>query len=247
MVFTVNDYTRRSMYIVAQNWKNSEKQKNSEKHTKKEGENMEKAVKVVLAMFACATLMFGGVVAGYYALMPPQADSAVIPDAEEPQTPVVQAAAAAYVPPPVSAPAPSPAPVLVQSSTRIVYEYVYIHDGIVETTEEIAPYFLLNADEARLRTLFEDWEVVQFSAETVVLRRELESSGIQRYIVGVQDGYVSVFYSRPHSDSGDETRLKEITNTRVSALPEDEQRRLMEGVPVNGEDELLRILQDYGS
>ena len=188
---------------------------------------------VIAVASACAGLGLFGLFAGYQRFMP-------VTDFDEH---AVQARidTAAAVPAPI--PMAASAPVKIQPTTQMVYEYVYSDDGFIETAEETAPYFLLDADEERISMLFSDWEILQFSEDTVVMRKEMPGASIQHYIVSVQDGFVSVFYQQPINGS----ILKEITNTPVSTLHEDEQRRLLRGVPVSGEDELIRILQDYGS
>lgn len=62
-----------------------------------------------------------------------------------------------------------------------------------------------------------------------------------RYMVGTSNGFVAVFYGT----SGE--ALKEITTTPTTALPPEEQQRLLEGIRVYTNEELVRVLQDYGS
>ena len=64
-----------------------------------------------------------------------------------------------------------------------------------------------------------------------------------RYVVGMANGFVAVFYAVP---KGGET-LKELTATPTIALPLEEQRRLLEGIMVYTDEQLVKILQDYGS
>ncbi len=127
--------------------------------------------------------------------------------------------------------------------TLMVYEYVYKDDGAMEVAEETAPYFMLNMNEEKLKERFEDWEVITFSPEKVVMRKTIDGISDQHYVVSVQDGYITVFYQNPVNG----TTLKEVTETPISSLSEDDRYMLEQGVLVSGEEELIRILEDYSS
>jgi len=141
-------------------------------------------------------------------------------------------------------PSPSPMPEIakIRADTTIVYEYHH-EDGQTDTSQEAAPYFLIGMTEEEMTSQFTDWKVVEFSADKVVMRREIPGKSGQYYIVGVKDGYVAVFYQTPING----TNLKEITDTPVSTLPASDRQRLEDGIEITGDAALARIMQDYGS
>jgi len=63
------------------------------------------------------------------------------------------------------------------------------------------------------------------------------------YILGELNGFVALYLERasPGLD------IVEVTNIPLAALPPDEQQRLLEGIRIDGEEELARFLQDFGS
>ena len=61
-----------------------------------------------------------------------------------------------------------------------------------------------------------------------------------RYRIGTDHGFVAVFYTL------DET-LKERTRTPESTLSQEERERLAGGIYIYTEEQLVRVLQDYGS
>ena len=65
------------------------------------------------------------------------------------------------------------------------------------------------------------------------------------FIVTSYEGYVAILHFEP-SGKG-EWQLHEVTTTPVSGLSHEEQERLIAGIPVYTQEELTRILQDYGS
>ena len=128
-------------------------------------------------------------------------------------------------------------------STKMVYQYYYPSDDVTETAEEVPPYFLVGLTRSDMETIYQEWELLSFSPKEVVLRRTVEGNSHERYIVGVKNGYVAVFYEEEQNG----VSLKEQTNIPVSSLDEEEQKRLAEGILVVGKDRLAQVLQDYGS
>ena len=127
-------------------------------------------------------------------------------------------------------------------STKMVYQYYYPSDDVTETAEEVPPYFLVGLTRSDMETIYQEWELLSFSPKEVVLRRTVEGNSHERYIVGVKNGYVAVFYEEEQNG----VSLKEQTNIPVSSLDEEEQKRLAEGILVVGKDRLAQVLQDYG-
>ena len=72
-----------------------------------------------------------------------------------------------------------------------------------------------------------------------------EDEETHSFIVTSYDGYVIILYSEANGKA--EWVIHEITTTPVSGLPYEEQERLISGIPVYTEEELIRILQDYES
>jgi hypothetical protein len=62
-----------------------------------------------------------------------------------------------------------------------------------------------------------------------------------KFTVASENGYIVVYYA------GESPQIKEITFTPINALPAEEQERLARGIHIYTEEELVRILEDYGS
>ena len=131
----------------------------------------------------------------------------------------------------------------ISEDTSIIYEYYYTEDGRIDVTEEDSPYFLLGKTEKDLGDLFTEWQIRDFDDDRVIMRKTVEGKSNQYYIIGIQDGYVAIFYKNEVNCNN----LKEITDTAVSILPIEEQQKLLKGIEVNGEENLVKILEDYGS
>ena len=62
------------------------------------------------------------------------------------------------------------------------------------------------------------------------------------YLVTISDGYIVVYNSESNGGG-----VKMSTNTYVGALSTEDQERLLYGIRVYTDEELVRILQNYGS
>lgn len=126
--------------------------------------------------------------------------------------------------------------------TKLIYEYRYISDKVIRRKEK--PIFpeLINKTASEIENAFNDWEIVSFGKDEIVLRKDIIDSDTTDYLLKDYNGVVAVFYN---VDS--EEKLKEYTETPTALLPENEQALLKEGIPVKGNKNLLKILQDYES
>ncbi|GHU55606.1 hypothetical protein AGMMS49975_17640 [Clostridia bacterium] len=133
-------------------------------------------------------------------------------------------------------------PIVLSESAKITYKYKYNSDDkTIETTEKL-PYFLAGLGREQIAKIYENWKISDFSATSLVLSRTVDEAS-EKYIVGVKDGYIAVFYD----DAQKQDNVMEVTDIPVASLTSDEQIRLGRGIRIKGEKELAEILQDYGS
>lgn len=131
----------------------------------------------------------------------------------------------------------------INENTIMVYEYYYKGDNKTDSSSEVAPYFLIDKTEKQLKEIFPNWDIATFELNKVVLRKTVEGNIVEQYVVGVSEGYIAVFHKEPINDN----TLKEVTDIPLGVLPLEEQEKLSAGIQVSGEDELAKILEDYGS
>ncbi len=127
-------------------------------------------------------------------------------------------------------------------NTKMIYEYYYTTDGITKIKEETVPTELVNKTKKNIENIFDEWSVLSFNSDEVVLRKNIAGSSEINYILKEYNGFVAVFYNIDNSEE-----LKEITKTPISVLPENEQNLLKKGISVQGNKNLIKILQDYES
>ncbi|MCL2169016.1 MAG: hypothetical protein FWB74_03215 [Defluviitaleaceae bacterium] len=128
----------------------------------------------------------------------------------------------------------------ISAGTIITYEHYNPQTSEHETRLEFAPPALQGLTQPELSLMFADWRVLSFSPYNVHLRQNPELSS-RSFTISVHEGFIAVFYD------DDKTHVKELTTRPASALPIQEQMRLLEGIRVTGNEELIRALEDFGS
>lgn len=128
-------------------------------------------------------------------------------------------------------------------STKLVYEYYYEGDGEIKREEEIPPYFLIDMSRQDVEEKFPDWQLKSFSQSEVIMRKNIPGKVKERYIIREYDGYVAVFFEEPV----DGVNLRELTDTPVATLTEEDQKKLKIGISILGDEELIKALENYES
>ncbi|MBO8434620.1 MAG: hypothetical protein IAC55_04775 [Tyzzerella sp.] len=131
----------------------------------------------------------------------------------------------------------------ISESTKMVYQYYYKDESLLEESEEVPPYFLIGFDFNDMLEYYPDWQIVSFSGKRVVMRKIVDTKNDENFVVTQKDGYIAVYYE----DSESQRTLYEITETPVSTLTQEEQVRINDGIIIKGEYELAKVLAEYNS
>ncbi len=137
------------------------------------------------------------------------------------------------------------APARISASTQIVYKATY-ECGHEETSTMSAPPEMAGLTREELAREMDAWTITEYSATRVTLwqkRPGMSPACLANMHVGDKDGWVTVF----HGDPLRRCMPKSVTRIRVSDLPPGERNDLRSGIPVSGEEDLLRILESLAS
>lgn len=160
-------------------------------------------------------------------------------------------------------------------STRIVYQYYYTLDDKLVTDECEPPYYLIDMTRQQFEDYYKDWQLISFSTEKVVVRQSINDRNTQGYyLIRAFEGKIAVFFDYTQDFNAafeaavatgqykdgekdlyfDEFMkinkdhyLREIIDTAITVLPTEEQEKLKDGILVYGEEELIRLLENYTS
>ena len=126
-----------------------------------------------------------------------------------------------------------------RTDTVIEYIYSYKGDGITETATAPIPPYLVGLTEAETRESLAGFDVTYFSPEKLTVVKTLDGNSRQHYYLAEKNGYLAVYYKRGGG-------LKEMTNTPVSSLSDDE-KNLLVNTEIVGKTNLARLLEDIES
>ena len=130
----------------------------------------------------------------------------------------------------------------VSETTNIAYRRYYTKDGLTDVYENFALPFLYDKNKGEVQMMIPEWNVLLFNGRNVILQKEFSGKSQQHYMLGVQDGFIAVF-----TDDGNSTKLMEVTTFPLVSLDQTEKQRLQSGIYIEGEENLNKALEDYGS
>jgi len=121
------------------------------------------------------------------------------------------------------------------------YEFYNESTEATDSLQGECPIELVGKNMADVKAYYSDWQVMSFSPDNVLLRKVIGVNDDERYVVGVYDDCVAVFYENT------EDGIYMLTDIPISGLEHDKQVMLNDGIYVEGKDRLRRILEDYSS
>ena len=128
-------------------------------------------------------------------------------------------------------------------NTKLIYRYFYTQDNVMKETTEPAPEFLQGLNMEQMESICSDWDIIRFSSEKVIMRKVIEGSSKEAYVIGEKDGYLAVYFD----DVEKGPQLKEKTEIPLHVLPAEDVKKITKGIRINGDEDLVRILSDYNS
>ena len=126
-------------------------------------------------------------------------------------------------------------------NTKIVYETFYTNCNHIENTTEEIKSEDVNQNENYFKNKYLDWNVNNFTEDTVELYKKIDGICYKHYVVKEKDGYIAIY----SLDSENNENLKEVTEIYTQYLPEEDVKLLKNGIKVLGDNELARVLADF--
>ena len=124
--------------------------------------------------------------------------------------------------------------------TAITFRQFDQTTGERTSRESPAPSFMIGQTAADLQGAFHQWEVLSFSETAVVMERTIASLPAVLYTIGEADGQVVVYQG---VQSTGKVWLE--TGTDLGRFPLEDQQKILQGIPIFSEDELIRRLEDF--
>lgn len=103
------------------------------------------------------------------------------------------------------------------------------------------PEELVNLTKEEVEDFYDDWEVQEFSANKIVLVKEISSLCDEHFIIKLGEKYVQIF----HLESDGNLVLYKTTDISRDYLPAEDIAKLEQGMYVFGEGKLNSIIEDF--
>ena len=103
------------------------------------------------------------------------------------------------------------------------------------------PQELVNLTEEELGAYYKGWEIEEFSPSKIILTKEINSLCDEHFIIKLGEKYVQVF----HLELDGNLVVYETTDISREYLPEEDIKKLEEGIYVFGEGKLNSVLEDF--
>ncbi|WDV47531.1 BofC C-terminal domain-containing protein [Clostridiaceae bacterium M8S5] len=128
-------------------------------------------------------------------------------------------------------------------------EYVYNYTKCNHTLKEIqnptSNIIGMNKEEYMLYLTKNNpqWELIDFSSDRITMSIDKKQLCPEHFIIGVENGLIAI-----HKVDEDGNKvLYKIINNSIKLLNEIDQQKLIEGIVVNNEEEMIEVLENFSS
>lgn len=129
----------------------------------------------------------------------------------------------------------------IKTTYNTLFEIHYFNEnGELLRSETINNNNLINKNKKEISAIFKDYKIELFSKDKVILSK-VEVTPAPSYILGQQDGYISIF-EKSHNNH---TEIIETTDILVSTLPNSDIELLREGITFEKRSDVYIALESY--
>lgn len=126
-------------------------------------------------------------------------------------------------------------------NSNITFETYYNRCGHTEIEKKPIATEDVNKEEEYFIDKYPEWTLKNFESDNILLYKEINDICKKHYLIKEKDGYIAIYTL----DSNDNETLKEVTDTLVKYLPQEDIDLLKKGIRANGDSELTQKLGDY--
>ena len=123
----------------------------------------------------------------------------------------------------------------------ICFQKHYKECGHTIITKEQISSSEVNKDEEYFKNSYSDWDIESFNSDEVKLYKEMEGICGKHYLITIKDEHIAIYTMENNGNK----KLKEVTDIPIQYLPKDDVELLNRGITANGDNELLKKLEDF--
>lgn len=125
------------------------------------------------------------------------------------------------------------------NSSTIFEIHYYNGEKKLKKIEKLVNNSLTNKSEEEILKIFEGYKIESFSPKKVVLSK-IEEEIKEEYILGEENGYITIFFK---NNSGN--KVLETTNISINSLPESDIELLKKGISFDSKNDIYISLESY--
>jgi hypothetical protein len=131
------------------------------------------------------------------------------------------------------------------AKTKLYYIRSYKKSDTTTISQEHISVDLLNLDRASFELKNQDWTVIDFSPEKIFMEKDIENFGPGSFTLTTKwEGSSERLELYEYDEEGKQV-LREQLNTPIENFTPTDLTELRQGITVFGEDELIRLLENY--
>lgn len=129
----------------------------------------------------------------------------------------------------------------ISPNCEITFKIYYSECNHIIEKKEIIDKENVNYTEEELRTKFSDWEVQKFTADEIVLYKEVADFCNEHFLLKENNGYIAIY----SLDKENKTHIIENTDIAVEYLEEEDKKQIKNGIKVYTKKNLNKTIEDF--
>lgn len=129
--------------------------------------------------------------------------------------------------------------------TKLIFKTNYEECGHEILNEETTTQDTVNLTEEELKEIYDEWRIVDFNSNQVILSKTLDGKCLNHYIVKVYEGKVGLFYQE--SSQNESSFIKFIDYINLEQLRQDDRDKIKNGILIDSDEELAQLIEDFNS
>ncbi len=113
-------------------------------------------------------------------------------------------------------------------------------DHLVRTVSDMKEEYI-NYTKAQIQQKYKNWKIEEFTPNQITLYQEQDGFCGQHYLIKENNGVLAIY----EIDQSGKQTLKEYTEIQTMYLPEEDLRRVTNGIEAIGNLELYKVLEDF--
>lgn len=129
----------------------------------------------------------------------------------------------------------------VSPNARICFEIHYQKCNHVMSKEEKVASSIVNLTEEELKKIYKDWKIEEYSSNYIRMSKSVSGQCEEHYLIKEDNNHIAIY--RIGADGN--CVLINVTDINTQYLPEIDKKELLNGIKINGIEELNSFIENF--